>query len=178
MRSLKFFTVLCLLICSSLVYGQPTINRIWQFRDSVGLVEWEDPNQDQLKCLLLKISHHGSKRGTSFEYLERLKPNHIVITAGNQQWYKSKKSSKWLNKFPDQLIMDILWNLNKNLFTSKNNYNKSKFNITGIEGNIIYKFKGTNRARLVKKFTTKPTDPNFLSDLISGISDGVSFVCC
>ncbi|MEE9542921.1 MAG: hypothetical protein V3V95_03975 [Thermodesulfobacteriota bacterium] len=34
---------------------------------------------DQLKCKLLKVSHHGSKNGTSFEYLEKLDPVHYAI---------------------------------------------------------------------------------------------------
>ncbi|MFW9991771.1 MAG: ComEC/Rec2 family competence protein [Candidatus Odinarchaeota archaeon] len=37
-----------------------------------------------LKCNILKISHHGSKRGTSFEYIERLRPNHAVISCGTR----------------------------------------------------------------------------------------------
>lgn len=139
----------------------PRQEKITFFRDSIGLAEWEDPGQDQLRCLLLKISHHGSKRGTSFEYLERLKPNHIIISAGEQQWYKKNKPNNWLNKFPDQLIKDMLRILDPDLLNPK------KYSVTGEHGNIIYKFKGTNVPRKVKKFNTKPTDASFLSELIT-----------
>lgn len=137
----------------------PRRESITFFRDSIGLAEWEDPAKDQLKCLLLKVSHHGSKRGTNFEYLERLNPNHIVITAGSQQWYQNNKPTNWQNKFPDQLIKDILKILKSSLL------NPNKYSVTGNDGNVIYKFRGTTVARDVKKFTTKPTATNFLSVL-------------
>jgi beta-lactamase superfamily II metal-dependent hydrolase len=37
-----------------------------------------------LKCNVLKVSHHGSMHGTSLEYIERLNPNHAVISAGTR----------------------------------------------------------------------------------------------
>ena len=37
-----------------------------------------------LKCNILKISHHGSMHGTSLEYVERLSPNHAVISSGTR----------------------------------------------------------------------------------------------
>ena len=35
-----------------------------------------------LKCHILKIAHHGSINGNSYEYIERLSPNHAVISCG------------------------------------------------------------------------------------------------
>ncbi|MCG3227629.1 MAG: MBL fold metallo-hydrolase [Candidatus Heimdallarchaeota archaeon] len=37
-----------------------------------------------LKCNVLKVSHHGSMHGTSLEYIERLSPNHAVISSGTR----------------------------------------------------------------------------------------------
>jgi len=52
-----------------------------------------------LKCTLLKVAHHGSKNGTSYETLKKLAPKKMVITCDDDDWYTQRKSS-WVGDFP------------------------------------------------------------------------------
>ncbi len=54
---------------------------------------------NQLGCNLLKVAHHGSKRGTSFEYLEKLGAKHYAITCAKDSRY----AKDWKGKFPHPL---------------------------------------------------------------------------
>jgi len=131
----------------------PRRQRIKFYRDALGLAE-RDETSDQLKCDLLRISHHGSKHGTSLEYLERLMPNRIVISAGNHGWYLNFLPD-WANLFPHQLVQNIFNVLNPNI----------EKNITGVEGNIIYKYHGWWRPRDKVFIRVRPDDPSFRSEL-------------
>jgi beta-lactamase superfamily II metal-dependent hydrolase len=59
---------------------------------------------NQLNCQLLKVSHHGSKRGTSYEYIEKLSPSHFAIPCDSDSAY----SSTWKHKFPHPITRLIL----------------------------------------------------------------------
>ena len=88
----------------------PRKNSIEYVDDALGLSQREE-TADQLKCGVLKLAHHGSKHGNTLEYLERLKPNHVIIPAGDQAWYASNLSN-WAGKFPHSITDSILSELN------------------------------------------------------------------
>lgn len=73
---------------------------------------------DDLKSNILKLGHHGSDTSTSPEFLQKVKPDVAIVSAGRN------------NKFghPHQSVLDLL----------------SKFNIqtrqTNLEGNIYFEF--------------------------------------
>jgi len=82
-------------------------------RDSTGEPDMRDPNREdiafmnqenQLNCQLLKVSHHGSKRGTSYEYIEKLSPSHFAIACDNDADYPAS----WKHKFPHPITRLIL----------------------------------------------------------------------
>lgn len=81
--------------------------------DSHGTPDMRDPNRDdiaflnqenQLNCQLLKVAHHGSKRGTSYEYIEKLSPSHFVIPCDRDSEYQSN----WRHKFPHPITRLII----------------------------------------------------------------------
>jgi beta-lactamase superfamily II metal-dependent hydrolase len=127
------------------------------FRDALGLAE-RGETSDQLKCNLLKISHHGSKHGSSLEYLERLKPRHVVIPAGDQQWYQDNYSNG-VGYFPHELTTKILQVLN-----ASDNLNM-QIHTTGISGNILFKYGAGPGPEDFKSFRESPSDSNFLQVL-------------
>ncbi len=78
-----------------------------------GALDRRDPNrddiaflnqEDQLNCNLLKVSHHGSKRGTSYEYIEKLSPRHFVISCDLDEEYQSG----WRHRFPHPITRLIV----------------------------------------------------------------------
>ena len=119
------------------------------FSDALGLAERED-TAEQLRCNLLKLAHHGSKHGTSLEYLERLTPSHIVIPAGSQTWYNANVTN-WANRFPHQLVRDTLDVLDSSI----------DIRITGEVGNILYKYSGNWSPRDVREIRMQPDDAAF-----------------
>ncbi|MEM7393897.1 MAG: hypothetical protein AAF492_16280, partial [Verrucomicrobiota bacterium] len=104
--------------------------------DALELSE-RDESTEQLNCQVLKVSHHGSKHGSTLEYLERLTPGHVVIPAGSASWY-GKHIKKWKNKFPHPLTTHILEVLNRRM----------KSYITGRDGHLLFGFTGSNRSRV------------------------------
>jgi competence protein ComEC len=131
----------------------PRSQNIKFFRDAVGLGQRRETS-DQLKCNLLKIAHHGSKHGSSLEYLERLKPKQVVIPAGSQNWYQSNHSS-WAGMFPHDLIRQTLQVLDPTI----------DVRVTGDIGNVIYKYNGNWSPRAVTAFPMRADDPNFSASL-------------
>ena len=123
------------------------------FTDALGLAE-RDETADQLKCDLLKLSHHGSMHGTSLEYLERINPNRIVIPAGSANWYQTSLSN-WAGMFPHPLIENTLQVLGQSV--NKNIDRK----ITGNVGNIIYKYTGTTTPQNETEIINRADSPNF-----------------
>lgn len=140
----------------------PRMERITFYSDALGLAG-RGETSDQLKCDLLRISHHGSKHGTSLEYLERLKPNRVVIPAGDQQWYHQYHPN-WEGDFPHPLVVETIEVLDPSLSIGQNTY------ITGDVGNIIFKYSGNWSPREMRSFRTEPGDPNFTSDLLTNWS--------
>jgi beta-lactamase superfamily II metal-dependent hydrolase len=126
----------------------PRRERINFYTDSLGLSEREETS-DQLKCDILRTSHHGSKHGTSLEYLERLKPNRVVISSGNSQWYQNNKPS-WVNMFPHELTDKTLLVLEESLGSNVEIYH------TGEQGNLIFKYNGDWTPRDVAKINERP----------------------
>lgn len=130
----------------------PRMRSIKFVSDAVGLAE-RGETADQLKCDLLKLSHHGSKHGTSLEYLERLKPKRIVIPAGSQQWYQYN-AEDWKGLFPHSLINETLKVLKHSLVKNLKIYN------TGEKGNLIFSYSGNWTPRIAN-FKEKPGTPAF-----------------
>ncbi len=131
----------------------PRTSRIQFFTDALGLAERED-SADQLGCSLLKIAHHGSKHGTSLEYLERLTPDHVVIPAGSDQWYLDNLSN-WAGYFPHALVRSTLAVLS----------DSSDIRITGERGSILYKYSGGWSPRDIQEIPLPPADPGFAAAL-------------
>ncbi len=123
------------------------------FNDALGLSE-RDETADQLRCDLLRISHHGSKHGSSLEYLERLRPHRVVIAAGSESWYQNQVST-WVGKFPHPLVSHTLRVLDDTIDTR----------VTGEQGNLIYKYSGNWSPRQVVRFKVRPDAPNFTDAL-------------
>jgi len=91
----------------------PRVRHVMYPTDSEGNLDKRDPNAEdiaflnhanQLNCQLLKVSHHGSKRGTSFEYVEKLSPAYYAITCDRNTQYQSN----WRNKFPHAITRLII----------------------------------------------------------------------
>jgi beta-lactamase superfamily II metal-dependent hydrolase len=136
----------------------PRTARITFSKEAMGLAD-RDETPEQLKCQLLKLSHHGSKHGSSLEYLERLSPTSVVIPAASQNWYRTN-IPQWKNKFPHPLVNNILSVLNRRL----NAY------VTGIDGNVVYKFTGSNRPRS-QSFKTRPDHQSFANALATVLNN-------
>ena len=117
--------------------------------DALGLTERED-TADQLKCNVLRVSHHGSKHGTSLEYLERLDPSHVVIPAGSQAWY-NQNISEWAGYFPHPLTTKIFETLDDQM----------ERHVTGDRGNIIFKYNGNWSPRQISYVPERADSPNF-----------------
>ncbi len=70
-----------------------------------------------LKCDFLKVGHHGSRTGTSNEFIENAKPVYSLISAGVANWYNH----------PHPLVLERLENQNCKIFR------------TDIEGALIFR---------------------------------------
>lgn len=132
----------------------PRRERISFFRDALGLSEREETS-DQLKCDLLRLSHHGSKHGTSLEYLERLKPNRVVISCASDEWYGQYKRD-WAGRFPHDLTQKTLDVLKESLGSSVRIYS------TAHDGNMIFKYGGGwSPSTQPEPFRGRPDMPGF-----------------
>lgn len=122
--------------------------------DALGMADRED-TVEQLNCNLLKLAHHGSKHGSSLEYLERLTPSHVVITAGDPNWYQTNVSN-WAGKFPHPLVEQTLQVLDPGI---------TRY-VTGTVGNVIFKYSGNFSPRNVEEFADRPGDTGFDAALL------------
>ena len=129
------------------------------FNDALALAERHETS-DQLRCNLLKLSHHGSMHGTSLEYLERvlgtrnLQNRHIVVPAGNQAWYNNNVPS-WAGYFPHPLVEQTIQTLG---------IPAGNIHITGdlaAAGNIIFKYDGGYSPRDIAFFPEEPGSNQF-----------------
>jgi len=108
---------------------------------------------NQLKCQLLKVSHHGSKHGTSLEYLEKLKPKYFMITCADQSWYMQHKPG-WGIQWPHQLTKDIIYEASNTAQVHQSNKDK----------NVIYTLSG-KRVKEPEFIDDSPGEPNFSNKL-------------
>jgi hypothetical protein len=117
---------------------------------------------NQLACGLLKVSHHGSKNGTAYEYLDKLSPNTFMITCDNDTWYKKKKSS-WAGKFPHPLTRLSIGESNGAYNSSGADKGKipnledlgEKVLASSVNGTVIFELKGNNTIKQVMAFKEK-----------------------
>jgi beta-lactamase superfamily II metal-dependent hydrolase len=114
-------------------------------RDDIAFLSQEN----QLGCQLLKVSHHGSKRGTSYEYVEKLAPTNFAISCDKDSWYKAKHES-WVGKFPHPITRLIIgeendtYSVSSSKIPSVQQLGKS-VGITHREGTMIYTVQGNGR---------------------------------
>lgn len=128
----------------------PRMQKTQFFKDALGLAERQE-STDQLKCHLFKVAHHGSKHGTSLEYLERINPKIVVIPAGSENWYTNFVPA-WKGMFPHPLIKQIFKTLDPGM----------KVFISGEEGNLIFTYSGgTSLSGEPKAFLHRPDEVGF-----------------
>jgi len=125
----------------------PRMQKTQFSKEALGLAERKETT-DQLKCHLFKVAHHGSKHGTSLEYLERLNPRNVVIPAGSEQWYSDFVPS-WKGMFPHPLVQQIFKTLDPSM----------KVFLSGEKGNLIFTYSGgTSLSGNAKAFTHRPDE--------------------
>ena len=127
----------------------PRHERITFCSDAQGLAE-RGETADQLGCNLLRVSHHGSKHGSSLEYLERLAPRNVVVPAGDAQWYRDNVPD-WEGYFPHPLVSATLGELHSN----------PQIHVTGEQGNLIFTYRGGWTPYRIASFTNRPGTPGF-----------------
>lgn len=128
----------------------PRMQKTTFFKDALGLAE-RNETSDQLKCHLFKVAHHGSKHGTSLEYLERLNPRIVVVPAGSDDWYANRVPS-WKGMFPHPLVKQIFKTLDPTI----------KVFVSGKEGNMIFNYTGgTSLSGNPKVFVHRPDEAGF-----------------
>jgi beta-lactamase superfamily II metal-dependent hydrolase len=110
--------------------------------------------ENQLQCQFLKVSHHGSKNGTSYEYLERLSPNHLAVSCAGDEVYKIIEPG-WVGMFPHPLVRLIigeetgLYQIKEEKIPKSGNL-ESKMWTTAEGGTIVYSIRGAKSIDRVK----------------------------
>jgi competence protein ComEC len=128
----------------------PRTTKISYFKEA--LVERSE-GSNQLACQLLKVGHHGSKHGTSLEYLERLDPKYFMITCAESQWYQLNEP-KWGTDWPHPLTMGAINEVNK---TPNVHY-------SSVDKTVVYSLHG-GKVDDVNFIQANPSDPNFSAQL-------------
>ena len=129
----------------------PRTTKISFFKDA--LVERsEGPNQ--LNCQLLKVAHHGSKHGTSLEYIEKMSPKHFVITCADAAWYQANKPG-WGTDWPHPLTSDAIQEVQSN----------PEVRMSFQDGNIIYTLTGSSSIPDPQLIVDLPGSPAFRQNL-------------
>lgn len=131
----------------------PRTHRIQFVPDALGLAQRKETS-DQLKCDLLRASHHGSMHGTDLRYIERIYPNRIIVSAGSQSWYEENKPS-WKGLFPHPVTSMIIECLTKDV----------PCKVTGEEGHIVVSYSGGVTPGSVEVITEMPGEQAFTSHL-------------
>jgi beta-lactamase superfamily II metal-dependent hydrolase len=108
---------------------------------------------NQLNCQLLKVSHHGSKHGTSLEYLEKLNPGYFMITCGSPDWYTQNKPG-WGVDWPHPLARLAIENIDQ----------QPDVRLSYREGNVIYTLAG-GRVKKAVNLPQVPGTPGFIDRL-------------
>ena len=127
--------------------------------DNRGRSDMRDPNREdiaflsqenQLNCQLLKVAHHGSKRGTSYEYIEKLSPSHFAIPCDLDSEYQSS----WRHKFPHPITRLIIgeqinaFNANSSDIPSVEDL-ENRVGTTAELGTLIYIINGSNQVQRI-----------------------------
>ncbi|MHA2248639.1 MAG: ComEC/Rec2 family competence protein [Candidatus Hodarchaeales archaeon] len=128
----------------------PRMERVTYMEDALGLAE-RDETEDQLACNLLRMSHHGSKHGSSLEYLERLHPSWIVVSAGSDQWYIDNEPD-WRGRFPHPLVLQTLDVLERGW----GGPNIQDIIVTGDSGHVIVTYEGGDDPSVLQRFVVTP----------------------
>jgi hypothetical protein len=143
----------------------PRREKIEFFDDAIGLSERHE-TADQLKCNLIKVSHHGSKHGTSLEYLERLDATHYVIPAGDAAWYNANLSN-WSNKVPHHVVNTIV----DELLGAANRANQVHVLGEATRGHAVFRYGGgAGPARTPNFISENPGDPQFATELHAAVA--------
>jgi competence protein ComEC len=108
-----------------------------------------DDGINQLNCQLLKVSHHGSKHGTSLEYLEKLTPKHFMITCADEDWYTDHKPG-WGVEWPHPMTQQAIEEVQPD----------PVIRTSAGDGNVIYFLNGTNNIK-VAEFKAVPGEHDF-----------------
>lgn len=137
----------------------PRMERVTYVDDALGLAERSE-TEDQLACNLLRMSHHGSKHGSSLEYLERVHPRWIVISAGGDQWYGANEPN-WRGKFPHPLVTQMLHVLEHGW----GGPDIQDIMVTGDRGHMIVTYDGGKDPSRRRWFDVSPSAPNFSTEL-------------
>jgi hypothetical protein len=103
-----------------------------------------ESREDQLKCQLLKVAHHGSKNGTSYEYLDKLDPIHFAIPCDKDAWYQSSSRTRsWKGKFPHPVTRLAIgeqagfYNASSSQIPAPD-AKRNRVGLTSLEGTMIY----------------------------------------
>lgn len=129
----------------------PRTSKISYFEDA-DVERSEGPNQ--LNCQILKVSHHGSKHGTSLEYLEKLTPKHFAITCGDANWYQIHKPG-WGTNWPHSLTLDAISEV----------HDSAEIRQSHIDGNVIYRLSGSSNIQNPGLIPVPTNDPTFSQSL-------------
>ena len=131
----------------------PPVKKKGKFRPDIRDADRDDlaflSQENQLNCQLLKVSHHGSKRGTSYEYIEKLSPTHFAISCDSDERYK-KKNKEWVGKFPHPITRLIIGEENKTYHVDSTNVPSikdlgSSVGLTCGNHTMIYTIKGNRQ---------------------------------
>jgi competence protein ComEC len=128
----------------------PRTTKISYFKDAK--VERSE-SLNQLSCQLLKLSHHGSKHGTSLEYLEKLGPEYFMVTCASPAWYSQYKpgwGASWPHPLTDLAVSEL-----KSAPDVRLSYR---------DGNVVYTLK-SGRVKGVDTFTEIPGQQGFREKL-------------
>lgn len=132
----------------------PRTSKISYFKDAL-VARSEGSNQ--LNCQLLKVSHHGSKHGTSLEYLEKLNPSHVMVTCADADWYQVHKPG-WGTEWPHLLTRNAIQEINPQM----------DVRLSHADGHVVYHLFG-GRVRDVRTFQALPDEPDFQTQLSAAL---------
>ncbi len=104
---------------------------------------------NQLKCSFLKVSHHGSKNGTSYEYLDKLKPNYVAMTTDS---HGKRDERKFPHPITRVLLAEELADLTLDLSdpavpTNQGLCDCPRVGNTALCGSMVYAFWGNSLRR-------------------------------
>ena len=128
----------------------PRTTKISYFKDA--LTERSE-GVNQLDCQMLKIAHHGSKHGTSLEYLEKLNPKYYMVTCADNQWYQANKPG-WGTDWPHPLTSSAITEVTNN----------PQIHYSYADKTVVYSLKG-GKVSKVSFVQQNPGDANFVTQL-------------